>query len=179
MLDKFDAANGGTGIVMNAKTGAILAMASYPNYDPGDFSAIYTETLQAELEAELAAIQQDRGSYETEEDYSKALSDARINAQYMQWRNKCYQDTYEPGSTYKPITLAMALEEGTVNMNSTFNCTGSIVVDGWTMHCSKAGGPRPADPEGGGGQTPATRPSSTSACPCPRTPITTTSSPSA
>ena len=140
MLDKFDAANGGTGIVMNAKTGAILAMASYPNYDPGDFSAIYTETLQAELEAELAAIQQDRGSYETEEDYSKALSDARINAQYKQWRNKCYQDTYEPGSTYKPITLAMALEEGTVNMNSTFNCTGSIVVDGWTMHCSKRAG---------------------------------------
>ena len=140
MLEKFDAANGGTGIVMNAKTGAILAMASYPNYDPGDFSAIYTETLQAELEAELAAIQQDRGSYETEEDYSKALSDARINAQYKQWRNKCYQDTYEPGSTYKPITLAMALEEGTVNMNSTFNCTGSIVVDGWTMHCSKRAG---------------------------------------
>ena len=140
MLDKFDAANGGTGIVMNAKTGAILAMASYPNYDPGDFSAIYTETLQAELEAELAAIQQGRGSYETEEDYSKALSDARINAQYKQWRNKCYQDTYEPGSTYKPITLAMALEEGTVNMNSTFNCTGSIVVDGWTMHCSKRAG---------------------------------------
>ena len=88
MLEKFDAANGGTGIVMNAKTGAILAMASYPNYDPGDFSAIYDETLQAELEADLAAIQQDRGSYETEEDYNKALSDARMNAQYKQWRNK-------------------------------------------------------------------------------------------
>ena len=72
--------------------------------------------------------------------YSKALSDARINAQYKQWRNKCYQDTYEPGSTYKPITLAMALEEGTVNMNSTFNCTGVVTVDGWPMHCSKRAG---------------------------------------
>ena len=140
MLEKFDAANGGTGIVMNAKTGAILAMASYPNYDPGDYSTIYNAALQEDLEAAVTAIQQDRGSYETEEDYDKALSDARMDAQYKQWRNKCYQDTYEPGSTYKPITLAIALEEGAVNMNSTFNCTGSVVVDGWTMGCSKRAG---------------------------------------
>ena len=140
MLDKYDAANGGTGIVMNAKTGAILGMATYPNYDPGDYSTILDETLQAQLDADLAEIQQNRSSYESEEAYSQALSDARINAQYKQWRNKCYQDTYEPGSTYKPITLAMALEEGTVSMNSTFNCTGSVVVDGWTMRCSKRGG---------------------------------------
>ena len=48
---KYDAANGGTGIVMDVNTGAIVAMASYPNYDPGDFSTIYTEELQAELDA--------------------------------------------------------------------------------------------------------------------------------
>ena len=126
MLDKYDAANGGTGIVMDVNTGGIVAMASYPNYDPGDFSTIYTEGLQAELDAALAEIQQNRGTYETEEKYNKALSDARANAQYKQWRNKCYQDTYEPGSTFKPITLATALEEGVVNMNTTFTCTGSI-----------------------------------------------------
>ena len=142
MLDKYDAANGGTGIVMDVNTGGILAMASYPNYDPGDFSTIYTEGLQAELDAALAEIQQNRGTYETEEKYNKALSDARANAQYKQWRNKCYQDTYEPGSTFKPITLATALEEGVVNMNTTFTCTGSIHVEGWgkAINCSKRAG---------------------------------------
>ena len=139
MLDKFDAANGGTGIVMNAKTGGILAMATYPNYDPSDFSTIYTEELQAELDADLAEIQQNRSAYETEEDYQAALADARTAAQFKQWRNKCYQDTYEPGSTFKPITLATALEEGVVNMNSTFTCTGSITVQGWgkPIKCSR------------------------------------------
>ena len=142
MLDKYDAANGGTGIVMDVNTGAIVAMASYPNYDPGDFSTIYTEELQAELDADLAKIQQNRGTYETEEKYNEALTNARANAQYKQWRNKCYQDTYEPGSTFKPITLATALEEGVVNMNTTFTCTGSIHVEGWgkAINCSKRAG---------------------------------------
>ena len=139
MLDKYDAANGGTGIVMDVNTGAIVAMASYPNYDPGDFSAIYTEELQAELDAALAEIQQNRSTYETEEAYNQALADARATVQFKQWRNKCYQDTYEPGSTFKPITLATALEEGVVNMNTTFTCTGSIHVEGWgkAINCSR------------------------------------------
>ena len=142
MLDKYDAANGGTGIVMDVNTGGIVAMASYPNYDPGDFSTIYTEGLQAELDAALAEIQQNRSTYETEEAYNQALANARANAQYKQWRNKCYQDTYEPGSTFKPITLATALEEGVVNMNTTFTCTGSIHVEGWgkAINCSKRAG---------------------------------------
>ncbi|WP_300274593.1 penicillin-binding transpeptidase domain-containing protein [uncultured Oscillibacter sp.] len=142
MLDKYDAANGGTGIVMDVNTGAIVAMASYPNYDPGDFSAIYTEELQAELDAALAEIQQNRSTYETEEAYNQALADARATVQFKQWRNKCYQDTYEPGSTFKPITLATALEEGVVNMNTTFTCTGSIHVEGWgkAINCSKRAG---------------------------------------
>ncbi|WP_419012878.1 penicillin-binding transpeptidase domain-containing protein [Dysosmobacter sp.] len=142
MLDKYDAANGGTGIVMDVNTGAIVAMASYPNYDPGDFSTIYTEELQAELDAALAEIQQNRSTYETEEAYNQALADARATVQFKQWRNKCYQDTYEPGSTFKPITLATALEEGVVNMNTTFTCTGSIHVEGWgkAINCSKRAG---------------------------------------
>ena len=142
MLDKYDAANGGTGIVMNVNTGAVVAMASYPNYDPGDYTTILDETLQAQLDADLAEIQQNRGSYDTEEDYNKALSDARANAQYQQWLNKCYQATYEPGSTFKPITLATALEEGVVNMNTTFTCTGSIHVEGWgkAINCSRRAG---------------------------------------
>ena len=142
MLDKYDAANGGTGIVMDVNTGGIVAMASYPNYDPGDFSTIYTEGLQAELDAALAEIQQNRSTYETEEAYNQALANARATIQFKQWRNKCYQDTYEPGSTFKPITLATALEEGVVNMNTTFTCTGSIHVEGWgkPINCSKRAG---------------------------------------
>ena len=142
MLDKYDAANGGTGIVMDVNTGGIVAMASYPNYDPGDFSTIYTEGLQAELDAALAEIQQNRSTYETEEAYNQALANARATIQFKQWRNKCYQDTYEPGSPFKPITLATALEEGVVNMNTTFTCTGSIHVEGWgkPINCSKRAG---------------------------------------
>ena len=142
MLDKYDAANGGTGIVMDVNTGGIVAMASYPNYDPGDFSTIYTEGLQAELDAALAEIQQNRSTYETEEAYNQALANARATIQFKQWRNKCYQDTYEPGSTFKPITLATALDEGVVNMNTTFTCTGSIHVEGWgkPINCSKRAG---------------------------------------
>ena len=142
MLDKYDAANGGTGIVMDVNTGGIVAMASYPNYDPGDFSTIYTEGRQAELDAALAEIQQNRSTYETEEAYNQALANARATIQFKQWRNKCYQDTYEPGSTFKPITLATALEEGVVNMNTTFTCTGSIHVEGWgkAINCSKRAG---------------------------------------
>ena len=142
MLDKYDAANGGTGIVMDVNTGGIVAMASYPNYDPGDFSTIYTEGLQAELDAALAEIKQNRSTYETEEAYNQALANARATIQFKQWRNKCYQDTYEPGSTFKPITLATALEEGVVNMNTTFTCTGSIHVEGWgkAINCSKRAG---------------------------------------
>ena len=140
MLDKYDAKYGGTGIVMDVNTGAILAMASYPNYDPSDYSTIYSQQLQEELDAELAEIQQNRSTYATEEDYQDALDKALSDAQNQQWRNKCYQDTYEPGSTYKPITLAMALEEGLVNMNSTFNCTGSVRVGIWDIHCSKRAG---------------------------------------
>ena len=127
MLDKYDAANGGTGIVMDVNTGGIVAMASYPNYDPGDFSTIYTEGLQAELDAALAEIQQNRSTYETEEAYNQALANARATIQFKQWRNKCYQDTYEPG---------------VVNMNTTFTCTGSIHVEGWgkPINCSKRAG---------------------------------------
>ncbi len=107
-----------------------------------DFSTIYTEGLQAKLDADLAEIQQNRSTYETEEAYNQALANARATVQFKQWRNKCYQDTYEPGSTFKPITLATALEEGVVNMNTTFTCTGSIHVPGWgkPINCSKRAG---------------------------------------
>ena len=142
MLKKFDAKNGGTGIVMDVRSGAILGMASYPNYDLNDYGSISNEKLKAKLEAKLAEATQARGNYATEEDYQAALQKAESEVMQTQWRNKCIDSTYEPGSTFKPITLAAALEEGLVDMNSTFNCTGSVKVQGWgrPIYCSKKAG---------------------------------------
>ena len=142
MADKFDAANGATGIVMDVNTGAILAMASYPNYDLNDYGTVYDEKLQAKLDSTLAALEQNKGSYATEEDYQAAVSKAASNILNTQWRNKGIDSTYEPGSTFKPLTLAAALEEGVVNMNTTFTCTGSIKVQGWSkpIGCSRRSG---------------------------------------
>lgn len=128
MVAKYDAKNGATGIVMDVNTGAIVAMASYPTYDLNSYGKVY----DADMAASLAAMDPDS------EEYTKALG----AAQYLQWRNKCINDTYEPGSTFKPITLATALEEGLVNPNTTFTCGGSIMVPGWSkpFGCSRRSG---------------------------------------
>ena len=128
MVGQFDAKNGATGIVMDVNSGAVLAMASYPTYDLNNPSSIYDEKLSASLKG-LAA-----GS----DEYASALGAAQLK----QWRNKCINDTYEPGSTFKPVTLSTALEEGVVNMNTQFYCSGSIRVPGWSkpIYCSKKAG---------------------------------------
>ena len=142
MITKFDAAKGGTGIIMDVNSGAILAMASYPTYDSNSYGTLYDEKLQSQLDSQLAELAQNRADYETEEDYQAAVSAAKSSVLSSQWRNKCIDSTYEPGSTFKPITLATALEEGVVDMNTTFNCTGSITVQGWgrPINCSKRAG---------------------------------------
>ena len=128
MVDKFNAANGAAGIVMNVNTGAILGMASYPSYDLNNYSMVYSDELSATLE----------GLEPGSDEYLRALGAAQLK----QWRNKCINDTYEPGSTFKPITLAAALEEGVINKNTTFSCSGSVMVPGWhkAFGCSRRTG---------------------------------------
>ena len=115
MADKYEAAEGATGIVMNVNTGAILGMASYPDYDLNNFSQIRDEKLKAAVA-----------------NGSASLGDMQLR----QWRNKTLNDTYEPGSTFKILTLAAALEEGAITMNSTYDCPGYIRVSGETIKCT-------------------------------------------
>ena len=142
MLKKYDAKNGGTGIVMDVNTGAIIAMASYPNYDLNDYSTIFDAALQKKLDADLEKIDANRSTYESEEAYADARAKAINSAMQSQWRNKCIDSTYEPGSTFKPITLAAALEEGKVSKSSTFYCGGYTTVPGWSdrIWCSNHSG---------------------------------------
>ena len=142
MIDRYDAANGAAGIVMDVNTGGIVAMASYPNYDPNQYSVVLDTSLLKKVAEGQKAVDESRSSYETQEEYEKARAAVMTSAMNSQWRNKCIDSTYEPGSTFKPITLAAALEEGLVNLNSTFTCTGSIRVPGWSkpINCSNHSG---------------------------------------
>ena len=119
MCDAFSPANGATGIVMDVRNGGILAMASYPNYDLNDFSTVSDKTLLERIE---------RGELDTG------------GAQLVQWRNKALNDTYEPGSTFKILTLAAALEEGLIDENTSVNCGGAVTISGQTIHCSNKAG---------------------------------------
>ncbi len=110
---------GATGIVMDVNTGGILAMASLPTYDLNAPASIYNKEM-------LAAGMTD-----------EELAAAADTLQNMQWRNKAINDTFQPGSTFKILTLAMALEENKVKMSDTFNCPGYVVIEGAKINCSK------------------------------------------
>ncbi len=125
-VQDFDVLNGAGAIAMDVNTGGILAMASLGDYDPNDFLAV-SESAQAVIDGAA-----------TKEQASALLAEA----QARQWRNKVLSDTYEPGSTFKIITLSMALEEGKVNSGDSFYCGGSTQVTGRTnpIRCWKSGG---------------------------------------
>ena len=118
---RFGTGKGATGIVMDVNTGAVLAMASLPTYDLNDPSVIYNDFLTAGM---------------TEEEIIENATDLRNK----QWRSKAINDTYEPGSTFKTLTLAMALEENVVDLNSGFYCGGNMTVEGQKIWCSKRTG---------------------------------------
>ena len=110
----------GVGIVMDVQTGAILAMTTKPDYDPNDPRTIVDEETRNAVNA-LSG-----------EERSQALQ----TAQQAQWRNKAISDLYEPGSVFKLITCAAALDTGAVTPSSQFVCAGKIKVSGTTFRCA-------------------------------------------
>lgn len=122
----YDVQDGGCCIVMNVNTGEILAMASCDNYDLNDYLSV-SDKAQAEIDL-----------LEDEEERSEALREARL----AQWRNMAISDTYEPGSVFKIITMAMAIEEGAASLNSSYYCGGSMSVLGRSspLKCWKTAG---------------------------------------
>ncbi len=118
---------GAAAIVMNPKTGEILAMATKPDYDLNQPMTLTDEGVLASI----AALAED----EKDAAYAKELN--RL------WRNKAVVDTYEPGSTFKSIVAAAALEEGVVSLSDSFFCGGSKTVSGVDIHCHKRTGHGP------------------------------------
>ena len=116
---------GGAAIVMDPKTGDILAMAVKPDFDLNDPFRIQNEEVRQQLES-LSG--------------DEYIEKYNIELQKM-WRNKAVSDTYEPGSTFKMFTAAAALEEGVVKPGDVFTCTGSVRVGGHTIHCWRTGRP--------------------------------------
>lgn len=113
-------AKGAYGVVMNCNTGAVLAMSSLPDYD-------CNEPYKLTYSKEKKAIKKLSDKTAKQEAESAAVQN--------QWRNFTVSDTYVPGSVFKTFVASAALEENVVNLNTTYNCTGSIQVDKYKMKC--------------------------------------------
>jgi len=146
-IEAYDIRNGAFCIVMNPNTGAIYAIASSPDFDPNSYSKVLDELLNKQMEMDTESIYKNLKANNTEnrtesELMSVAEAQAYSTAVNAQWRSKALDSRYEPGSTFKAMVLAAALEEGLVDESDTFNCTGSIKVAGYpkAIHCSKTEG---------------------------------------
>ena len=149
-VSQFQVEDRACGIIMNAKTGEILAMATAPGFNlnnPGDVSDI----LIAQMAQDMGFLKDvDPNEYITEDKASslvkklseKDYEDAYMAAREQQWKNKAITELYIPGSVFKVITSSAALEEKVITLNDSFNCSGAlVVVDGTDpIHCWKTSG---------------------------------------
>ena len=155
------AANRVTGAVMNVKTGAVLAMATAPSFDlndpytlDSDSQAVleaYTDSEERDADARILAennfkynnpdVASDSPDFASrvaahyaenrQSFYDQAYSNKYFTLLYAMWKNKAITELYEPGSTSKIITTAMAFEEGVTTPEEVFFCGGSLKVDGY------------------------------------------------
>ena len=141
-IARYDVQNGAFGMVMDVKTGEVLAMATLGSYDPNaylEIADIDTNVQLEQLRLDYLRYPQESESYLAgKEKYTQALQTARLK----QWRNRCISDGYEPGSTFKVLTMAAALDCGAIDLNTSFHCSGAEQIPGRAqrLHCWKSTG---------------------------------------
>lgn len=133
------------GIVMEVKTGKILAMSTKPDFNANEPYVLKNTLSVAKLEAFAQANGVDPNQYDSTAEYDenspyKAYGALRQELLYDQWRNKAVSDPYEPGSVFKIITAAAAIDNQLLNLNEGFYCNGSYKVADHTFHCWKHAG---------------------------------------
>ena len=141
-IDRYAVQNGAFGMVMNVNTGEILAMATLGSYDPNRYQEINDPDTAYTLEQlRLQYLMNPEGS-KNYTDGKTAYQEALTQARLKQWRNRCISDGYEPGSTFKVLTMAAALDCGAINLNTGFHCSGSEQIPGRSqrLHCWRSTG---------------------------------------
>ncbi len=141
-ISRYDVQNGAFGMVMNAKTGEILAMATLGSYDPNAYMEICDPTASQQVESlrlgYLALPEGSDGFVKGRQEFQKALNEALLK----QWRNRVISDGYEPGSTFKVLTMAAALDTGAIDLSTNFYCRGAEQIPGRSqlLHCWRSTG---------------------------------------
>ena len=137
-IAKYDVQNGAFGLVMNCKTGEILAMATLGSYDPNNYLEISDSDTAAQLEEMKLQYLMNPADSEAKTAYQEALTAARLK----QWRNRVLSDGYEPGSTFKVLTMAAALDCGAIDLETNFYCKGAEQIPGRSqlLHCWRSAG---------------------------------------
>ena len=141
-IGRYDVQNGAFGLVMNCKTGEILAMATLGSYDPNSYLEIADPEIAAQLENQRLSYLSLQPNSEEFANGQKAYTDALSAARLKQWRNRVLSDGYEPGSTFKVLTMAAALDCGAIDLNTNFHCSGSEQIPGRAqrLHCWRSAG---------------------------------------
>lgn len=120
-------------LLMNPQNGEIYACVNVPEFDLNEPFTL-TDEMQRQLKEELQQTENSSGSRKKTEEQ---LKQEFLN---QMWRNPCLNDTYEPGSTFKIITMSAGLEEGVVSPNDQFYCPGYKIVEDRRIHCAKRAG---------------------------------------
>lgn len=136
--------NRGCAIVMDVNTGAILAMATKPDFDPNDPYLVINEDYFAQLvraEPELYAhyVTDENGAYVTDDLGNKIFDEAYDYTgtfREIQWKNKAITELYYPGSVFKVITSAMGLDSGLATVGTSYTCSGAYTVADHTYNCA-------------------------------------------
>ena len=141
-IARYDVQNGAFGMVMNVNTGEILAMATLGSYDPNNYLEVQDTKTALDLEKLRLAYLMNPADSQKYAEGKKAFMEATNAALLKQWRNRCISDGYEPGSTFKVLTMAAALDCGAITLDTAFSCSGAEQIPGRAqlLHCWRSTG---------------------------------------